>query len=192
MGLLDELTGGGNRRADYQHFTDRYDQGQPHEGYDDQEVASRYNEVTSEVDPSTYRDAAQQAFTRMDPDQRREFGAQLNQHAAAQGQQSDYPDSASYEDPQQLANMTTRLHQQSPGLLSQLLSGAGVGGTGPPGGLTGAGNSGAGVGGAVGGILGGILGGNSGRAQGAGGNPLAKAAMAGIASYAAKQLMNRR
>ncbi len=173
MGLLDELTGGGNRRADYQHFTDRYDQGQPREGYDDQEVASRYNEVTSEVDPSTYRDAAQQAFTRMDPGQRREFGAQLNQHATAQGQHSDYHDSATYEDPQQLADMTTRLHQQSPGLLSQLLSGAGVGG-------------------GVGGILGGIRGGNSGQAQGAGGNPLAKAAMAGIASYAAKQLMNRR
>ncbi len=61
--------------------------------------------------------------------------------------------------------MTTRVHQQSPGLLGQLLGGAGGGG------------------------LGGMLGGGQ---SAGGGNPLVKAAMAGITAFAAKQMMGRR
>ncbi len=66
MGLLDQLTGGsaGNRRQDYQDYTDRYDRGRPHEGYDDDEVSRRYTEVSGEVDHDTYRNSARQSFER--------------------------------------------------------------------------------------------------------------------------------
>ncbi len=176
MGLLDQLmggaAGGNDRRGDYQDYADRYDSGQPHEGYDDHEVSRRYAEVSGEVDEDTYRDSARQSFERMEPDQRRQFGRQLHEHARGQGHDTghDGQDEQGYEDPRRLADMTTRVHQQSPGLLGELL---GSGAT------TGAG----------GGALAGLLGGGGGQA---GGNPLAKAAMAGIAAYAAKQVMNRR
>ena len=88
-----------------------------------------------------------------------------------------------------LADMTTRVHQQSPGLLGGLIGGGGAGGG--LGGLIGGGGAGGGLGGLLGGGgagggLGGLLGG------GGGGNPLMKAAMAGITAFAAKQMMNRR
>ena len=210
MGLLDQLLGSGNQRADYQDFANRYDDGQPHEGYDDQEVANRYSEVSSEVDDDTYRQSAQQAFERMSPQERQQFGQQLDEHARNQGYATgtggDYSDSG------QLADMTTRVHQQSPGLLGQLLGGAGaesgaqagggglagmLGGGGGLGGLLGGGGGlgGGGLGsmlGGAGGGLGGGLGGLLGGGGGGGGNPLAKAAMAGIAAFAARQMMNRR
>ncbi len=159
MGLLDQLTGGGagDRRQEYQDYTDRYDRGRPHEGYDDDEVSRRYSEVSGEVDHDTYRNSARQAFERMSPDERHDFGRQLDEHARGQGYDTggQGQDEGGYEDPQRLADMTTRVHQQSPGLLGQLLGGAGGQGAG-------------------------------------GGNPLAKAAMAGITAYAAKQMMGRR
>jgi len=187
MGLLEQLMGGGDRRQDYQDFTDRYNQGQPHEGYDDQEVANRYNEVSGEVDPDTYRASAQQAFERMSPDDRTEYARQLHEQAGSQGIDTGAAEGGPQgNDPSMLADMTTRVHQQSPGLLGGLLGGGGAGGG--LGGLLGGGGAGGGLGGLLGGGggLGGMLGG------GGGGNPLMKAAMAGITAFAAKQMMNRR
>lgn len=176
MGLLEQLMGGGDRRRDYQDFTDRYDQGQPHEGYDDQEVANRYNEVSGQIDPNTYRSSAQQAFEQMSPADRTQYAQQLHQQANSQGIDTGAPaDGPQGNDPSMLADMTTQVHQQSPGLLGGLLGGGAGGGLG---GLLG--------GGGMGGGLGGMLGG------GGGGNPLMKAAMAGITAFAAKQMMNRR
>lgn len=179
MGLLDQLAGVGGRRDEYQDYTDRYDRGRPHEGYEDDEVARR-----CELDEDNYRHSARQAYERMDPDERHEFGRQLAEHVRSreyeggydgdrQGEPSAYDDSR-YRDPQQLADMTTRVHQQSPSLLGELLAGVSGGGAG-------------GAGGAMGSLLGGH-GGNQGGAS----NPLAKAAMAGITAYAAKQMINRR
>lgn len=172
MGLLQQLAGGGagDRREEYQDYTDRYDRGRPHEGYDDDEVSRRYSEVSGEVDHDTYRNSARQAFERMSPDERRDFGRQLDEHSRGQGYDTSGQgqDEVGYEDPHQLADMTTRVHQQSPGLLGQLLGGGGAGGGG------------------------GLLGGAGGGPGGGGGNPLAKAVMAGISAYAAKHMMGRR
>ena len=189
MGLLQDLMGGGERRQDYQDFTDRYDQGQPHEGYDDQEVANRYTEVAGQVDPDTYRTSAQQAFEQMSPDDRTEYARQLHEQASSQGVDTGAPPGGPQDnDPATLADMTTQVHQQSPGLLAGLLGGGGGlggmlggGGGGGLGGMLGGGGSGGG--------LGGLLSGGGG---GGGGNPLMKAAMAGITAFAAKQMMNRR
>jgi hypothetical protein len=62
-----------------------------------------------------------------------------------------------------LAQLLSGLHQQQPGMLGQLLGG--------------------------GGGAGGLLGGGSGGAGGMLGNPLAKAALAGIAAMAAKRML---
>ena len=110
MGLLQDLMGGGERRQDYQAFTDRYDQGQPHEGYDDDEVANRYTEVAGQVDPDTYRSSAQQAFERMSPDDRTQYAQQLHEHASAQGVDTGAPAGGPQNDPATLAAMTTQVH----------------------------------------------------------------------------------
>jgi hypothetical protein len=45
MGLLDSLLANPSQQQDYQDFVGRYQQGQPHEGYTDQEVVQRYQQV---------------------------------------------------------------------------------------------------------------------------------------------------
>ena len=197
MGLLEQLMGGGERRQDYQDFTDRYDQGQPHEGYDDQEVADRYQEVAGQIDPDTYRSSAQQAFEQMSPDDRTQYAQQLHEQATVQGIDTGAPAAGPQNnDPATLADMTTQVHQQAPGLLGGLLGGAGGGGLGSL--LGGGGGAGGGLGGLLGGGggLGSLLGGGGGLGGmlgggGGGGNPLMKAAMAGITAFAAKKMMNR-
>ncbi len=162
MGLLDELMGGGQAQGVFKDFVDRYDQGAPHEGIDEQETAQRYGQVAGQVDPSTYQQSAQDSLANMDPQQRAEYGQQLSAAADQQGVTHGW-DGAT--DPQALAQMTTNVHQQAPDLL---------------GGLLGEGGGGAG------GLLGGLIGGAGG---GGGGNPVMKAALGGIAAMAAKKMM---
>ena len=137
-------------------------------------MLDRYNQIAPNLPPQQYMQAAEAAFNRMPPDQRAQFGQFLQQ----QGQQYGLPvgGGGTYEDPRQLAQMTTQIHQQQPGLLGQLLGGALGGGSGGGGGL--------------GGLLGG--GGDGGGAGGMLSNPVAKAALAGIAAMAVKQFMSQR
>ena len=58
MGILDELLGGGQRQKEYKDFLDRYDQGDPSEGYSDQEVLERYGEVSHAVPPDQFGEVA--------------------------------------------------------------------------------------------------------------------------------------
>ena len=60
MGILDELLTGGQRRKDYGDFVKRYEEGDPSEGYSDQEVLKRYGEVSHAVAPDQYAQAAQE------------------------------------------------------------------------------------------------------------------------------------
>lgn len=167
MNFLNDLMGGGQQQQDYQDFVNRYEQGHPSEGYDDGEVADRYQQVTSQLSPDEYQDAAQQSFDRMSPDERTQFGQQLQQHAQNQGYSNPDLDQAGDEQLQDsgfLAQMTGQMHQEQPGMLGQLLGGGGTGG------------------------LGGMLGGDQ-SGSGLMGNPMAKSALAGIASFAAKRVM---
>ena len=184
MGLLDELLGGGGRRDEYSDFVSRYEQGRPDEGYDDDEVSSRYDHVAREVDEDTYREAARDSFGRMDPGDRAQLGGLFAEHGRANGVEPDYDGS---DDPDSLARLTSSVHRQSPDLLSSLLGGGGGGGLG-----------GSGMGGGLGslaGALGGGGGGPGGSGMGGGlpggGNPLARAALAGITAMAARRLMSR-
>jgi len=161
MSLLDALLGGGGRE-DNNAFLQRFENGPPWEGYSDQEVLKRYGTVAGQASAQEYQQAATDAFGRLSPEQRVEFGRLLQQrareqHAAVSGlDQSGIKD---FQDAQQLARLTGEVHQQ-PGLLRSLL-GEGSGG---------------------------------GQSQQAGllSNPLAKAALAGIAAMAIKRVLGGR
>ncbi len=73
MGILDELLGGGQRQKDYKDFVDRYERGNPSEGYSDQEVLKRYGEVSHAVPPDQYAQAAREALGKLSPEERAEF-----------------------------------------------------------------------------------------------------------------------
>ncbi len=189
MGLLDELLGGGDRRSSYEDFAARYDQGHPHEGYDDDEVAQRYGQVAGEVDDDTYYQSARDSYGRLDPEERARFGSELYEQARSQGVDADYDGSP---DPDSLARLTTSVRRQNPSLLESLLGG-GMGGGGMGGAATGGlGGLGAVLGGlAGGGGLGGPMGGGGLGGPMGGGNPVAKAVLAGITAMAARRMMSR-
>jgi hypothetical protein len=164
--LLDSLLQGGPDRDDYQDFLNRYDQGPPYAGISDDEAIGRYQQVAPELSPDAYQQSAQDALGRMAPEERAQFGQLLQQRAQQQG--VDLPGlgqarGEQLQDPGMLAQLLSGLHQQQSGMLGQLLGG--------------------------GGGAGGLLGGGSGGAGGMLGNPLAKAALAGIAAMAAKRML---
>jgi hypothetical protein len=163
MGMLDELLGAG-RREDYRDFVDRYDRGAPYEGIDDDEADRRYREVAPRLSREDYEESAREAFSRMRPEERREFGRHLREEGRRRDAgfvdlDGDGIDDRMAEDPGVLAQVTARIHERRPDLLGQILGG----GRGDQGG--------------------------QGGGQGALSNPLAKAALAGIAAMAAKRFM---
>ena len=126
MGILDELLGGGQRQKDYRDFLNRYEQGNPSEGYSDQEVLKRYGEVSHAVPTDQYAQAAQEALSKLSPEERAEFVKMLQQRAAARG--VTLPQKVAT-DPKDLGQVLTDLHQQ-PGQLRNML---GAGGAQPQG-----------------------------------------------------------
>lgn len=175
MGLfegLQSLLGGAQggqqqqQRQDYQDFVRRYDQGSPWSGVSDQEAMQRYQQVAPRLSPQEYQESAQEAFARLSPQERLQLGQYLQQQARQQG--VNVPDlngdgiDDRLQDPAYLAQATGRMQQQQPGLLGQLLGGAAGGGGGA---------------GGVGQVM---------------ANPLARAALAGIAAVAVKRMMGNR
>lgn len=161
MGLLDMLLGNSETKAGFEDFLKRFENGPPSEGYEDQEVLDRYGEVSHQVSPAEYSQAARDAFARLSPADREEFGRMLAGQAQNKGIDLPGPTPSQgqgYGDVDWLSNITGQLHQQ-PGMLRDLL-----------GGLTGSGRSGS----SGGGIL---------------SSPLAKAALAGIAAMVVKKVL---
>ena len=85
MGILDELLAGGQRQKEYSDFVERYEQGHPSQGYSDQEVLKRYGEVSHAVPSDQYAQAAQQALSKLSPEERAMFVKMLQDRAAARG-----------------------------------------------------------------------------------------------------------
>ena len=85
MGILDELLAGGQRQKEYSDFVDRYEQGHPSQGYSDQEVLKRYGEVSHAVPSNQYAQAAQEALSKLSPEERAVFVKMLQDRAAARG-----------------------------------------------------------------------------------------------------------
>jgi len=182
MDLLQNILGGGQERQRFQDFAKRYDQGSPYDGIDDREALEHYQRVAPHLSQQQFQDAAQESFSRMSPQERLQYGQYMRQQLPQQGM--NFPDMNGdgiddrLQDPNFLAQMTGRVHQQQPNLLGQMLGGALGGGM-----MGGAGN-----------MLGGMMGGGGGMG-GAGGmlaNPIAKAALAGIAATAVQRMMRGR
>lgn len=155
-----------DRRSQANDFISRYEQGPVDQGYDENEAYEHFQRVSQHADPDTIQRASEQAFSRMDPQQRAQFAQQLQQQGGGQmGQVSD--------DPRQMAGMVSQMHRQNPSGLAGLFGGGGSGGGG--------------IGDALGGLLGG--GGSGGGGGGFPGGNLGKVAMGGIAAYAMKEIM---
>jgi hypothetical protein len=122
MGILDELLGGGQRQRDFKDFVSRYEQGHPSEGYSDQEVVERYRDVAHAVPPDQYAQAAQEALSRLSPQERAAFVKMLQERAQARG--AALPQQIGSE-PRDLSQVLTDLHQK-PGQLRDLLGGGGA------------------------------------------------------------------
>ena len=159
MGILDELLGGGQRQKDYKDFVDRYEQGDPSEGYSDQEVLKRYGEVSHAVPPDQYAQAAQEALGKLSPEDRAEFLKMLQERAAARGVK--LPGNVA-SDPKDLGKVLTDLHEK-PGQLRDILGGGQPQGQGQAPGSN-----------PIGDIL---------------ASPMAKAVLAGIAAMVVKRVM---
>src|SRR5262245_43839641 len=119
MGMLDELLAGGQRQKEYKDFVGRYEQGHPSQGYSDQEVLKRYGEVSHAVPPDQYAQAAQEALSKLSPEERAAFVKMLQDRAAARG--VTLPRQVAPE-PKELGQVLTDLHRK-PGQLRDMLGG---------------------------------------------------------------------
>jgi hypothetical protein len=117
MGMLEELMGGGQRQKEYRDFVDRYEQGNPSEGYSDQEVLKRYGDVSHAVSPDQYAQAAIEALSKLSPEERAAFVKMLQERAAARG--VTLPTQVAPE-PKELGEVLTGLHGK-PGQLRDIL-----------------------------------------------------------------------
>jgi hypothetical protein len=119
MGILDELLAGGQRQNEYKDFVNRYERGAPSEGYSDQEVLKRYGEVSHAVPPDQYAQAAQEALSKLSPEERAALVKMLQNRAAARG--VTLPRQVAPE-PKELGQVLTDLHG-TPGQLRDMLGG---------------------------------------------------------------------
>jgi len=124
MDLLSNLTD--ERREEYRDFAERYDRGTPYDNISEEEVIDRYREVAPELSEEDYRDLAREALSKMEPEERVEFGRQLREESLQQG--CDFPgrdaedQDERFEDPNYLARVTGRVHREQPDLLENLLN----------------------------------------------------------------------
>ena len=119
MGMLDELLAGGQLQKEYRDFVKRYEQGDPSQGYSDQEVLTRYGEVSHAVPPDQYAQAAQEALSKLSPQERAAFVKMLQDRAATRG--VTLPRQVAPE-PKELGKVLTDLHVK-PGQLRDILGG---------------------------------------------------------------------
>ena len=136
MNLFENLFGG-QQRQEAEDFFNRYQQGHPAEGYSEEEVMQQYQKVAGSAPDDIYQQSAEESFARLSPQERKEFFQFLRQKAQQQGTQ-DFTDlnqdgvDDRYQDPHELAQLTTRMRRQQPGFLEQLLGGGGQGMPGNP------------------------------------------------------------
>ena len=109
MGMLDDLLGNEQFQKQFKDFVKRYEQGDPSEGYSDQEVLKRYGEVSHAVPPEQYAQAAQEALGKLSPKERAEFLEMLQKRAAARG--VNLPGKVA-STPADLGKVLTDLHQK--------------------------------------------------------------------------------
>lgn len=163
--MVDQMLGGlfggpdaDRMRSQARDFVSRYEQGAPHEGYTNDEVAERFRTVSGRMSDDDMRQAARESLQRMPREQRREFRRMMRERGARFDRDDD-------DDVDSMAQATQRFMKEDQ-----------QGG---------------------GGILGGLFGGG-GQAPGQQqegnllDNPAVKAAMAGMAAFAMKKVLDSR
>jgi hypothetical protein len=131
MDVLNNILGNPEKRSQYDDFIGRYQQGSPYDGIDDDEAVQRYEEITPTLSDRDYEESAEAAFSKLSPEERREFSRYLRDRAQQRGM-NDFDGNGiddRLEDPSELAKRTTQVRQQDPNILEQLM---GKGGTGGP------------------------------------------------------------
>lgn len=168
--MLKGLFGSGedDRSNNARDFVNRFEQGPIDQGYSDDEAFEHFQRVSQHADPQMMQRAAEQTFSRMDPNQRDEFAQLLQQQMGGHG------GSSMSSDPREMAGMVSRMQKDNPSGLASLFGGGGNDRDG-------------GGGGGIGGMLGGLLGGGGG--GGMLGGSLGKVALGGIAAYAMKEML---
>jgi hypothetical protein len=127
MGLLDSLLSDSAGKAQAEDFAQRYQQGDPSEGYSEKEALDQHQNIAQHLSSDQYERAAVQAFERLTPQQRKQFHQQIAHHLPATAQQG-RSQNAQSDDPGSLAKLVGGLHQQNPGMLGSILGGGGSGG----------------------------------------------------------------
>lgn len=115
--MVDQLLGGlfggqddeddDRRRNRGRDFVNRYETGQPHEGYTDQEAVHNYRQVASQLSPQQYEEAAAETFMRMSPDERKQLRREMRQRSKGRMNFDDNND-----DPREMARTTARYQQE--------------------------------------------------------------------------------
>jgi hypothetical protein len=107
MGLTD-IVQDAAKSGKLQDFTERYDQGQPWEGISAEEATQQHDEVAAQLDDKEYEQSARESFENLAPAQRKEAGRELGVGET--------------DDPDELAKQTTRIHNEQPDMLRDLMS----------------------------------------------------------------------
>ena len=163
MNLLEMLMGNSQTREGFEDFLKRFEDGPPSEGYSDREVLDRYGEVSHKVSSSEYEQATRDAFGHLSQADREEFGKLLA--GQARSKRLDLPGLTPAQD-QGFGNLDWLTN-----ITSQLHQQPGL----------------------LREILGGLTGSKeSGSSGGILSNPLAKAALAGIAAMLVKKVLGGR
>jgi hypothetical protein len=181
---LKQMFGGGSFESDdktkqAKDFVNRYEDGDPTEGYSKEEAIEHYKQVAQHASPETMQRATKQAVEKLNPDQRQAFATMLQQRQSGQVQR---------QVPQE-SNQGGGIDD----ILGSLLGGGGAGQA----------SSGGGIGNIFGSLLGGGGGAtaNTGAVEGHGdgggigdilGSSVGKAVLGGIAAYAMKEILDNR
>jgi hypothetical protein len=94
-------------------FSRRYQDGPPDQGYTDQEASEHYGTLASRLPNDEYETSANDAFSRLSPEQRRQFGQWLEERSGGRVSTS------SIDDPRELARATSQVQQEQPNILQQ-------------------------------------------------------------------------
>jgi len=156
-------------------FVNRYEDGDPTEGYSKEEAVEYFGKVAKHAPPATMEKAVRQSVNKLNPDQRKEFATMLQQRKEGQVDRpmtENQPASDNVDD-----------------IMGNLFGGSG-----------GSNGGGGGLGDILGGLLGGGASTNAGTVdggQGGGGlgdilgSSVGKAVLAGAAAFAMKELMDK-